>query len=106
MEHLSFELESTPPPAGGAARPPALGGVVASGNLEVLVEPGVAAGCCHVEVTTSAEGFREIWEAVLRDFAARRPVAGLRLSVNDAGATPAVVTLRLDQAVEEYLGAP
>jgi hypothetical protein len=24
--------------------------------------------------------------------------------VNDAGATPAVVSLRLDQAVEEYLG--
>ena len=41
---------------------------------------------------------------MLRDFAARRPVAGLSLAVNDAGATPAVVTLRLDQAVEEYLG--
>jgi malonate decarboxylase delta subunit len=42
---------------------------------------------------------------VLRDFAARHPVAGLSLSVNDAGATPAVVMLRLAQAVEEYLEA-
>jgi malonate decarboxylase delta subunit len=102
MERLVFELES----AGAAAvvRPPVVVGVVASGNLEVLVEPGAGPGRCRVEVATSADGFREIWEAVLRDFVARRPVAGLSLSVNDAGATPAVVTLRLEQAVEEYLG--
>jgi malonate decarboxylase delta subunit len=120
MERLVFDLDSAPaaPPGGpGTARGPAAGaelaatrrpavlvGVVASGNLEVLVEPGPAPGRCHVEVATSAGGFREIWEAVLRDFAARRPVAGLSLSVNDAGATPAVVALRLEQAVEEFLG--
>lgn len=104
MERLVFDLESGAAPAPG--RPPVVVGVVASGNLEVLVEPGAAPGRCHVEVSTSAEGFREIWEAVLRDFAARRPVAGLALSVNDAGATPAVVTLRLDQAIEEYGGTP
>jgi malonate decarboxylase delta subunit len=102
MERLVFDLESAAPERSG--RPPVVVGVVASGNLEVLVEPGAAAARCHVEVATSAEGFREIWEAVLRDFAARRPVAGLALSVNDAGATPAVVTLRLEQAVEEYWG--
>lgn len=104
MERLVFDLESAPAPAGRRAA--VVVGVVASGNLEVLVEPGAVAGRCHVEVATSADGFREIWEAVLRDFAARRPVAGLALSVNDAGATPAVVTLRLDQAVEEYGGMP
>ena len=101
MERLVFDLESGDAPA--ARRAPIVVGVVASGNLEVLVEPG-GRGRCHVEVATSANGFGEIWEAVLRDFAARRPVAGLAVSVNDAGATPAVVTLRLDQAVEEYLG--
>jgi malonate decarboxylase delta subunit len=100
MEHLVFDLESARSPA--PRRAAVVVGVVASGNLEVLVERGAAEDRCHVEVATSAEGFREIWEAVLRDFAARRPVAGLALSVNDAGATPAVVTLRLDQAVEEY----
>lgn len=104
MERLVFELESAA--AKVRRRPPLVVGVVASGNLEVLVEPGPAEARCRVEVATSAEGFRDIWEAVLRDFAARRPVAGLALSVNDAGATPAVVTLRLDQAVEEYWGQP
>jgi malonate decarboxylase delta subunit len=28
----------------------------------------------------------------------------VRISINDAGATPAVVSLRLDQAVEQFLG--
>jgi malonate decarboxylase delta subunit len=102
MEHLSFELASRA--AGGPPRPAAIVGVVGSGNLEVLVEAGGPAGRCRVEVETSARGFGEIWEAVLLEFAARRPVAGLVLSVNDGGATPAVVTLRLDQAVEEYWG--
>jgi malonate decarboxylase delta subunit len=104
MERMVFELESAVAPE--RRRPPVVVGVVASGNLEVLVEPAEATGRCRVEVATSADGFREIWDAVLRDFAARRPVAGLSLSVNDAGATPAVVVLRLDQAVEEYLGQP
>jgi malonate decarboxylase delta subunit len=102
MERLAFELESPGRPAPRA--PPVVVGVVASGNLEVLVEPADLAGRCRVEISTSANGFGEIWEAVLRDFAARNAVAGLALSVNDAGATPAVVSLRLDQAVEEYLG--
>jgi malonate decarboxylase delta subunit len=104
MERLTFDLDAPGPPA--PRRPPVLVGVVASGNLEVLVEPGAPAGRCRVEVATSARGFGEIWEAVLRDFAAGHPVSGLSLSVNDAGATPAVVMLRLAQGVEEYLEAP
>ena len=103
METLSFEFPSAgPAPRAG----PALVGVVASGNLEVLVEFTAPNGLCRVVVSTSARGFGEIWEAVLRDFATRHSLSGLTLSVNDAGATPAVVSLRLDQAVEEYLGRP
>jgi len=104
METLSFEFPCPGPDAPRAA--PALVGVVASGNLEVLVEPTAPPGRCRVVVSTSARGFGEIWEAVVRDFARRHPVSGLSISVNDAGATPAVVSLRLDQAVEEYLGRP
>ncbi|BDG05497.1 malonate decarboxylase acyl carrier protein [Anaeromyxobacter oryzae] len=102
MERLTFELESPGAPAQRAA--PVVVGVVASGNLEVLVEGTAPPGRCHVEVATSAVGFGEIWRAVLEDFAALHAVGGLALSVNDAGATPAVVTLRLGQAVEEWLG--
>jgi malonate decarboxylase delta subunit len=102
VEHLSFELQCPGRPAPRA--PPVVVGVVASGNLEVLVEPADLADAVRVEVATSARGFEAIWGAVLRDFVDRRGVTGLALSLNDAGATPAVVTLRLEQAMDEYLG--
>ena len=95
MESLSFTWPGAKPlPAGFA---PVLVGVVASGNLEVMVEPADG-GDCTFEVATSARGFASIWEAVVRDFHDRHGLAGARVSINDMGATPAVVSLRLDQA--------
>jgi malonate decarboxylase delta subunit len=79
---------------------PVLVGVVGSGNLEVLLEPAAGTNC-DIRIETSARGFGTIWEAVVRDFHQRHPLAGVRLSLNDMGATPAVVSLRLDQAVSE-----
>lgn len=79
---------------------PVLVGVVASGNLEVLLEPVVGSDC-EVTVATSARGFGAIWDAVVQDFHRRHGLAGLRVSLHDMGATPAVVSLRLDQAVAE-----
>ncbi|TMG99639.1 MAG: malonate decarboxylase acyl carrier protein, partial [Betaproteobacteria bacterium] len=35
-------------------------------------------------------------------FFERHRVGGIRISINDAGATPAIVSLRLDQAIEEF----
>lgn len=83
---------------------PVLVGVVGSGNLEVLLEPAPPPGC-QVQVATSARGFGNIWQAVLDDFHARHALAGVRLCINDMGATPAVVSLRLDQAVAEWAQA-
>ena len=83
---------------------PALVGVVASGNLEVLVESAAGSGC-RIDIDTSARGFGPIWEAVLRDFHARHGLAGLAVSIHDMGATPAVVSLRLDQAIAAIAGA-
>jgi malonate decarboxylase delta subunit len=101
METLNFTFD------GGRALPPfapALVGVVASGNLEVLLEPAQDAAC-RIVVDTSARGFGAIWEAVLRDFHARHGVAGIAVSIHDMGATPAVVSLRLDQALAAIAGA-
>ncbi len=102
MERIELEVASARPAARGGA--PVVVGVVASGNLEVLVEPGGAPDRARFDVATSVSGFSQVWRAVLEDFAARRPVGGLAFSVNDAGATPAVVSLRLEQAAEEFLG--
>jgi malonate decarboxylase delta subunit len=94
MESLSYEFAGTRHVAPFA---PVLVGVVGSGNLEVLVESAVAE-VSRYSVETSARGFGDIWEAVLRDFQERHGFHGLRVSINDMGATPAVVSLRLDQA--------
>ncbi|MBB4598941.1 malonate decarboxylase acyl carrier protein [Xanthomonas arboricola] len=83
----------------------ALVGVVASGNLEVLVERLPLDGAMEIEILTAARGFGTIWQAVLDDFAARHPLRDVRISINDVGATPAVVSLRLEQALDVLQGA-
>ena len=95
MESLSYEFAGT-----RRVQPftPVLVGVVGSGNLEVLVEPSGEGDLSHFHVATSARGFGEIWQAVVQDFHERHRFKGLRFSINDMGATPAVVSLRLDQA--------
>jgi malonate decarboxylase delta subunit len=100
LETLELSLPGTQ--AAGAFAP-VLVGVVGSGNLEVLLE-AAAGDRCEVHIDTSARGFGPIWQAVLDDFHARHPLAGIRISINDMGATPAVVSLRLDQAVAELKG--
>lgn len=101
METLHYELR-------GSRRQPAfapvLVGVVASGNLEVLIESGDSADCVF-RIETSARGFGSIWEAVIRDFHDRHGLAGAVVSIHDMGATPAVVSLRLEQAVANVQGA-
>lgn len=97
METLRFDL-SAPRPAGGT-RKLALVGVVASGNLEVLLEREGPATRCVIEISTAAHGFKSLWEAVADDFVARRDAGGLRISINDGGARPDTVSLRLAQGV-------
>lgn len=98
MHHLEFLLDGK-----GAApkRDHALAGVVGSGNLEVLLERAELGGTCRAVVDTSIGGYEELWERVLTDFVARHGLADVCISINDGGATPAVVTLRLEQAVAE-----
>ena len=96
MEHLTFRPPGRSPRRG--ATPWAITGVVASGNLEVLVERVLPGGECVVEIATTARGFGEVWQAVVADFVERRPAGGLRISINDGGARPDTVALRLAQA--------
>lgn len=101
METLDFRFASKP---AGSTADPALCGVVGSGNLEILIKTGSEPDSCRVSIKTSARGFGETWRAVLGDFAASHPAGGTVVAINDMGATPAVVTLRLAQALAEYRG--
>jgi malonate decarboxylase delta subunit len=73
-------------------------GVVGSGDLEVLLEPSPD-GQAHVLVNTSVEGFGIAWRNVLDRFFARFEGAA-SIEINDFGATPGTVMLRLEQAAE------
>jgi len=53
----------------------------------------------HVSIRTSVDGFGETWKAVLDRFFTKYDGA-VRIQINDAGATPGSVQLRLEQAVE------
>ncbi len=99
MEHLHYRYEGGQPVAASHAQ---LVGVVASGNLEILIEPAELGGACEIGIDTAARGFGQIWQAVMNDFFARHALADVRISINDNGATPAIVNLRLDQAVGAY----
>ncbi|MDB5821821.1 MAG: mdcC1 [Herminiimonas sp.] len=99
MQTLSFEMGPFPSPDRmiGAG----LVGVVGSGNLEVLFEQAELGDKVRFIVSTSVHGFEDTWAAVTSNFAERYRLANLVVTINDAGATPAVVGLRLMQAVAE-----
>jgi malonate decarboxylase delta subunit len=94
METLNFEYE-----AKGPLTRRAHVGVVGSGDLEVLIEPSNQP-TAQVRVRTSVDGYAPVWKAVLDRFFSRFERAA-HVEINDFGATPGTVTLRLEQAAEE-----
>jgi len=94
METLSYEY----PASSTIARRVHIG-VVGSGDLEVLMEP-LTGTVSTVKINTSVNGFDVVWKSVIDRFFSR--FDGLvAIEINDFGATPGVVMLRLEQAVEE-----
>ena len=93
MEKLTFVY-----PASHPVKQRVHTGVVGSGDLEVLLEPSPDQNA-HVSVTTSVDGFGQIWRLVLDRFFSRYQGAAA-IEIHDFGGTPGVVTLRLEQAVE------
>jgi malonate decarboxylase delta subunit len=93
METLNFEYN-----AKGPLTRRAHVGVVASGDLEVLIEPSNQPTTL-VRVRTSVNGYAEVWKAVLDRFFARFERTA-NVEINDFGGTPGTVMLRLEQAAE------
>ena len=94
MEHLEFNYLSGDRPVTGKAHV----GVVSSGDTEVLIE-AAEAGLAQVSVVTSVNGSGADWKAVFDRFFENYDGA-VRIHINDAGATPGTVMLRLRQALE------
>jgi malonate decarboxylase delta subunit len=53
-----------------------------------------------VAITTSVNGMAATWQAQLARVFASHAWPGAKIAINDFGATPAVVRLRLEQALE------
>lgn len=96
MEVLSYRHKASKPLTGGTKL--AIIGVVASGNLEVLAERVLPSAECQVDINTAAAGFGDVWSAVITDFVERYSPGGIKFSINDGGARPDTVSLRLAQA--------
>jgi malonate decarboxylase acyl carrier protein len=102
MEHYKFTFSSNH--SNEKVREYAVVGVSASGNLEVLVEKDKIEkneSKVFFDIKTSIDGFETTWEAVIKDIACEYPIGGLKFLINDGGAVPAVVSLRLRQVFEE-----
>ena len=94
METLNYDY-----PATGTVATRVHVGVVGSGDLEVLMEP-TSGGLAKVVINTSVDGFGAVWKSVIDRFFTRFD-GQVNIEINDFGATPGVVLLRLEQAVEE-----
>jgi malonate decarboxylase acyl carrier protein len=76
-------------------------GVVGSGNLEVIVEENNSLKT-RFEIETAVEHYKPIWSMVVEDFVNEYQPVGLKFVLNDNGAPPPVVSLRLKQAFEAF----
>jgi malonate decarboxylase delta subunit len=86
--------------AGAPALRRALAGVVASGDLEVLLEPNTN-GITTIAVNTSVNGKGQVWAALLSRIFSNADLPAAKIEINDCGATPGVVRMRIEQAIEE-----
>lgn len=94
MEQLSYSYKTTKP-----INKKIHVGVVGSGDLEILLFPTEKSET-SVRVCTGSDGFGDVWKNVLTRFFDRYPITA-DIVINDFGATPGVVYLRLTQAMEE-----
>ncbi|KAF1297814.1 malonate decarboxylase acyl carrier protein [Enterococcus sp. JM4C] len=94
MEQLTYTYKATQP-----IKEKVHVGVVGSGDLEILLFPTEKSEAT-VRVCTGSDSFDEVWKNVLTRFFDRYPILS-DIVINDFGATPGVVYLRLTQAMEE-----
>ncbi|MFV8458358.1 biotin-independent malonate decarboxylase subunit beta [Vibrio owensii] len=74
-------------------------GNVGSGDLEVLCEVTDSQNI-EVDIATSIDNREAIWQSVLeRTFTGETP--SMKVTINDFGATPGVIGLRVEQALEQ-----
>lgn len=78
-------------------------GVVGSGDMEVIMQKKSQGGKATFTVVTPVTGFNEVWRLVLSRFVNEYDVGNINFEINDNNSTPAVVSLRLRQALSQLV---
>jgi len=78
-------------------------GVTGSSDLEIMLTPAPLAGRVTVKIVTPVTGFDPLWARVMQKFLDETGLYDAAIEINDNNATPAVVLLRLQQALAAAL---
>lgn len=98
MEKLTYQFNAS---TAQVIAQKVLVGVVGSGDLEVLIEPNAATPQITLDITTSVDGMAQVWQALMTRLFDGATLPAMQIEINDFGATPGVVRMRLEQALEE-----
>ena len=82
-----------------ASLQPVLVGCVGSGDLEVMIEP-TDGPQADINIKTSVAGSEVRWQQVINMINESSPLPAMRMDIHDFGATPGVIRLRIEQALE------
>ncbi|ODC03542.1 malonate decarboxylase acyl carrier protein [Terasakiispira papahanaumokuakeensis] len=88
--------------ASSALLTPTQVGCVASGDLEVMVEPHrhPASEQAVINIQSSGSSSAERWTHIFQLISQQQPLPPMRMDIHDFAATPGVVRLRIEQALE------
>lgn len=76
-------------------------GIVASGDLEILIKKTALNGGVKIKVSTPVNTHQHIWDQILNKFISESKLGDVFIEINDNNATPVVVSMRLRQALME-----
>ncbi|WP_115717597.1 malonate decarboxylase acyl carrier protein [Gallaecimonas mangrovi] len=94
METFELTVDAKPQPLGRA-----LVGCVASGDLEVMIEPNNA-NQAQLLITSNCANRRR-WQHIVAAIAASQTLPAMRMDIHDFAATPGVIRLRIEQALAQ-----
>jgi malonate decarboxylase delta subunit len=89
-------------PALTAIVSPTLVGCVSSGDLEVMIEPNTN-NQLEVTIQTAATGNEIRWHQIFDRLETVKKLPAMKMDIHDFSATPGVVRLRIEQALEQAL---
>ncbi|MBJ7555068.1 malonate decarboxylase acyl carrier protein [Marinomonas spartinae] len=80
----------------------ALVGYVGSGDLEVMIDNSDQPQA-DIYIHSSAEQGEQRWLSIIERLEVAHPLPAMRMDIHDFSATPGVIRLRLEQALEQAL---